>query len=183
MRETNDSLNQRKKLTENLAALRKQMDLSPVKLGEMAGVTWQQVTAYETGRRVISLPYYLAFVRIFEAREDTRKMLDDLGITEGRTVESRPAMGRLSALGGGVELSDEQLRSVSGGISPAAVDFQIEYANSAGASFSSYIREEMRRQGIPDSAANKLPSLSGSGRLRILWNSGDAEASYIKITK
>lgn len=183
MRDKNESYNQRKKLTDNLAALRKQMDLSPVKLGEMAGVTWQQVTAYETGRRVISLPYYLAFVRIFESREDTRKMLDDLGITEGRMIESLSPKNRPGTMGNGVELSDDQLRSVSGGISPAAVDFQIEYANSSGASFSSYIREEMRRQGIPESAANALPSLSGSGRLRILWNSGDAEASYIKITK
>lgn len=168
MNRRNEYKSLEKILTENLSDLRDAMGLTQSQLAERVGVTREHIRMYETGRRVMSRPYYLAFMKIFENDVVAKSLLTELGLIE--------AADRA--------LPDTAQHSVYRGVAPPAgrVEFQMEYNNISPEMLRESIRAEMRRYGIPEQVELTMPVIGSNGRLLIIWNPGDAALSFLQVS-
>lgn len=63
------------KMTNNLPTLRAKLRLSQAELGELIGVTRQQIVAIENHKRKMSWSIFLSFVLFFSSQPATRDLL------------------------------------------------------------------------------------------------------------
>lgn len=75
-------------LTENLPILRAKLRLSQAELGELIGVTRQQIVAIENRKRKMSWSIFLSLVLLFSSRPATCELLHFYGIYSEHLFET-----------------------------------------------------------------------------------------------
>lgn len=68
------------KLTNNLQPLRKMLNCTQAQLAERLDISRQRIIGYERGDRSMPWPIFLALILIFASNDETRLMLEALGI-------------------------------------------------------------------------------------------------------
>lgn len=67
-------------LVENLASLRARIGITQEELANIIGVSRQTYYSFETGKRDMSWPVFLALIFVFDSVEETSEMLRELRI-------------------------------------------------------------------------------------------------------
>ena len=78
-----EAINQEKaiqKMTQSLPVLRTMLQLSQAQLAELIGVGRQTLVAFETGKRTMTWNTFLSLLFVFSQRQETRELLNVLGI-------------------------------------------------------------------------------------------------------
>lgn len=70
-------------LTENLPLLRKKMKMTQEELANQIGISRHSIIAIETSKKSMGWNTCLAIIAVFSKDEDTKNLMDILGITGG----------------------------------------------------------------------------------------------------